>query len=52
MLDYIVHYGLELVGQGVLVLAYRHVCRKAWHRYLIWQAGTILTTIITVSLVG
>jgi hypothetical protein len=50
--SYLVHYLLELVGQGVLILAYKHVCRTRWHRIAIWQAGTILTTVITVHAVG
>lgn len=52
MTDYLIHFVLELVGQGVLVLAYRHVCRKDWHRIAIWLSGTLLTTILTVNLVG
>jgi hypothetical protein len=51
-MDYLVHFGLEVIGQGVLVLAYKHVCRSDWHRFVIWFVGTLLTTIITVSLVG
>lgn len=51
-MDYAIHFGLEVIGQGVLVLAYNHVCRKAWHRASIWFVGTLLTTIVTVNLVG
>jgi hypothetical protein len=51
-LDYLVHFGLEVTGQAVLWLAYTHVCKKSWHRLAIWFVGTLLTTIITVHLVG
>lgn len=50
--DYLVHFMLEVIGQGVLVLAYNHVCTKVWHRATIWFVGTLLTTILTVNLVG
>lgn len=49
---YVVHFGLEVVGQGVLWLAYTHVCSKQWHRVAIWFLGTLLTTIVTVHLIG
>jgi hypothetical protein len=50
--DYLIHFMLEVVGQGVLWLAYRHWCRHDWHRVAIWFFGTLLTTIITVHAVG
>lgn len=50
--DYIVHFLLEVIGQGVLWLAYTHVCRKGWHRATIWFVGTLLTTILTVQVIG
>lgn len=50
--DLLVHFGLEVVGQGVLWLAYTHVCRKQWHRVAIWFLGTLLTTILTVNIIG
>jgi len=43
---------LEVTGQGVLALTYLHLCRKPWHRFAIWFLGTMLTTIITVNLIG
>jgi hypothetical protein len=49
---YLVHFLLECVGQLVLFVAYKHVCRKDWHRVAIWLVGTLLTTIITVNLIG
>lgn len=49
---YLVHFLLECVGQAVLWGAYTHVCRKSWHRAAIWFIGTLLTTIITVNLIG
>jgi hypothetical protein len=49
---YVVHFLLECIGQGVLWLAYKHVCRSAWHTPAIWLVGTLLTTILTVHLVG
>jgi hypothetical protein len=52
VLPYAVHFALECIGQGVLWLAYTHVCRKPSHRVLIWFIGTLLTTIITVNLIG
>ena len=52
MMDYVIHFGLEVIGQLVLWLAYTHVCRSQWHRVAIWFLGTLLTTIITVNLVG
>lgn len=51
-MDYLVHFLLEVIGQGVLVLAYQHVCRKSWHRAMIWFFGTLVTTIVTVHAVG
>lgn len=51
-MDYLIHFALEVIGQGVLVLAYKHVCSEDWHRFAIWFLGTLVTTIITVSLVG
>lgn len=51
-MDYVIHFGLEVIGQGVLVLAYKHACRKAWHQPAMWFAGTALTTVLTVNLVG
>lgn len=51
-MDYLIHFLLECVGQGVLFLAYRHVCSKAWHRAAIWFVGTALASIVTVHLVG
>lgn len=50
--EYVVHFAVEVVGQGVLVLTYKHVCSKDWHRFAIWFLGTLLTTILTVHLVG
>lgn len=50
--DYVVHFMLEVIGQGVLWLAYTHVCKRPWHRFAIWFLGTLVTTIITVHLVG
>jgi hypothetical protein len=52
LLDYLVHFGLEVVGQIVLWIAYKHVCSKQWHTVAIWFLGTLLTTIITVNLIG
>ena len=51
-MDYAIHFLLEVLGQAVLVLAYQHVCRKSWHRTAIWFVGTLLTTIITVNIIG
>jgi len=51
-MDYVIHFGLECVGQLVLWLAYKHVCRSAWHTYAIWFLGTLVTTILTVHAVG
>jgi hypothetical protein len=51
-MDYLIHFVLEVVGQGVLWLAYIHVCRRPWHRTAIWFVGTALASIITVHLVG
>src|SRR4051794_40716769 len=48
---YAVHFLLECLGQVVLFVAYKHVCRKDWHRVAIWLVGTLLTTIITVNLI-
>jgi hypothetical protein len=50
--DYVIHFGLEVTGQAVLLLAYTHFCRHNWHRAAIWFIGTLLTTILTVNLVG
>ena len=52
LMDYVIHFGLECVGQAVLWLAYTHVCKKTWHRGAIWFFGTLLTTILTVHVVG
>jgi hypothetical protein len=52
MMAYLVHFLLEVVGQAVLWVAYTHVCRKPWHRASIWFIGTLVTTIITVNLIG
>ena len=49
---YLIHFMLEVIGQGILWLAYRHVCRKSWHRVAIWLIGTMLASILTVNLVG
>jgi hypothetical protein len=51
-MDYVIHFLLELVGQGVLYVAYKHICRHAWHRAVIWFIGTALASIVTVHLVG
>jgi hypothetical protein len=40
---YAVHFLLECVA---------HVCKCPWHRVGIWLIGTLLTTIITVHLIG
>lgn len=52
MVVYVTHFLMDVMGQGVLWLAYTHVCRKTWHRATIWFLGTLLTTIITVNLIG
>lgn len=51
-MDYVIHFVLECVGQLVLWLAYKHVCRSEWHGPAIWLLGTALTTVITVHMVG
>lgn len=51
-MNYLTHFALEVIGQGVLWLAYKHVCRTQWHSVAIWFVGTILTTILTVNLIG
>lgn len=51
-MDYFVHFMLECMGQAVLWGAYKHVCRASWHRTAIWFVGTLLTSIITVHMVG
>lgn len=51
-MEYLLHFLLECLGQGVLVLAYKHVCRKPWHRAAIWFAGTLITSVITVHAIG
>jgi hypothetical protein len=52
IMDYVIHFGLEVVGQAILIVAYKHVCKKDWHRVAIWFFGTLLTTILTVHMVG
>jgi hypothetical protein len=52
IVKYLVHFLLECIGQGVLYLAYKHACRTDWHRVAIWFVGTLLTTIVTVHLIG
>lgn len=49
---YLIHFLLDVAGQGVLWLAYTHVCRKTWHRAAIWFIGTALVTVTTVNLIG
>ena len=49
---YALHFSMDVLAQLVLFLAYKHVCRKPWHRMLIWFAGTLLATIITVNFIG
>lgn len=46
------HICLELAGQLILVLAYRHICRRSWHRLAIWIVGTVALAFLTVWLVG
>lgn len=50
-LDYIIHWGLELLGGGACTCATR-VCRHRVGSALIWFVFSILSTIATVNLVG
>lgn len=49
---YLIHFALDCAAQGIVYLAYKHVCRKTWHRVGIWLVGTALIAVITVDLVG
>lgn len=49
---YVWHFLVEMMGQVVLWLAYKHVCKVEWHRFAIWFLGTMLATVVTVNLVG
>lgn len=49
---YVYHFLVEMMGQAVLWVAYKHVCKTEWHRFAIWALGTALATIVTVNLVG
>lgn len=52
MVDYSLHFALECVGQVILWMAFKHVCRHQWHRFAIWGIGTFLTSVLTVHLIG
>lgn len=50
-MTYFVHFGLEIIGGGIGVFAYRF-CVHNWHRISIWLMLTALSTFITVQLAG
>ncbi len=50
--DVILHFGLEVGGQAVLLLAFLHICRHRWHRVAVWFVGTLFLSIVTVYLLG
>jgi len=49
---YVIHFALDCAAQGILYMAYKHVCRKPWHRAAIWLLGTAAIAVVTVDLVG
>lgn len=52
-MDYVIHFLLEAVGSLIALYAYRsHRCSHVWHKSAIWLVLTMLTTYVTVSLVG
>lgn len=53
-LDYVVHFGLEATGSLIAIGAYKShkLCKTKWHKFGIWFALSLLTTIVTVQLVG
>jgi uncharacterized protein (DUF983 family) len=51
--DYAIHFAIEAIGSLIAIAAYAtHRCQDWWHRALIWMVLTILTTVITVQIVG
>jgi hypothetical protein len=49
--DVLLHCGLEGVGAGIGVYAY-NLCNHTWHRVAMWAALTLVTSYLTVGIVG
>jgi hypothetical protein len=54
IIDYLVHFGLEAIGSLIAIAAYKshRLCRTRWHKFGIWLALSMLTTVVTVQVVG
>jgi hypothetical protein len=52
-LSYLIHFMIEAIGSLIAIFAYKsHHCRHWWHRGLIWTVLSMLTTVLTVQIVG
>jgi VIT1/CCC1 family predicted Fe2+/Mn2+ transporter len=51
ILPYIEHWMVECIGSAIGVVAYRF-CPHRHHRWIVWVVLSIITTVITVQLVG
>lgn len=52
--DLLTHFSLEAIGSLIAIAAYKShkLCRTKWHKFGIWCALSMLTTIVTVLVVG
>lgn len=53
-MNYLIHFSLEAVGSLIAIAAYKShkLCKTKWHKFGIWAALSMATTIITVQMVG
>lgn len=51
---YLAHFTLEAIGSLIAIAAYKShkLCRTKWHKFGIWLALSMITTIVTVQIVG
>ena len=54
IVDLITHFGLEAIGSLIAIAAYKShkLCRTRWHKFGIWLALSMLTTVVTVLVVN
>ena len=50
-MDYVVHFGIDVLGTLATLYAQRY-CKHRSHQVLIWFGLSVLVTVATVNLVG
>lgn len=50
-IDYVVHFGIDVLGTLTTLYAQRFV-KETWHQFLVWLCLSVLVTVTTVNLVG